>query len=60
MIETTFSRLQKRALVMAIAPAFDPWPANAASLVNRTVLSGLGQPLRAELELGLLRMNWEA
>lgn len=39
---------------MAIASciSYSPWLANAASLGKLTVLSGLGQPLRAELELG--------
>lgn len=54
MNETNLTRFKKRALALAIAScmSLSPLLAEAASLGKLTVLSGLGQPLRAELELG--------
>lgn len=53
MNETNLTRFKKRALALAIASCMSvPLLAEAASLGKLTVLSGLGQPLRAELELG--------
>jgi len=50
MIRTSF---KKRAAAIAVASclSFVPWLAEAASLGKITVLSGLGQPLRAEIEI---------
>ncbi|MGA7477764.1 MAG: FimV/HubP family polar landmark protein [Azonexus sp.] len=50
MIRTSF---KKRATAIAVASclSFAPWLAEAASLGKITVLSGLGQPLRAEIEI---------
>ena len=50
MIRTSF---KKRATAIAVASclSFVPWLAEAASLGKITVLSGLGQPLRAEIEI---------
>jgi pilus assembly protein FimV len=44
---------QKRAVAVAVASclSFAPWAADAAGLGKITVLSGLGQPLRAEVEV---------
>lgn len=44
---------QKRAVAVAVASclSFAPWAADAAGLGKITVLSGLGQPLRAEVEI---------
>ncbi len=51
--ETNIARFNKRVLAMAIAScmAFAPWGAEAAGLGKLTVFSGLGQPLRAELDV---------
>ncbi|MBI2276246.1 MAG: pilus assembly protein [Dechloromonas sp.] len=57
MNETNCSKFKKRAAALAVASclSFAPWVAEAAGLGKLTVLSGLGQPLRAELELGANR-----
>ena len=57
MDETNPSRFKKHAVVLAVASclALAPCFAEAASLGRLTVLSGLGQPLRAEFELGATR-----
>lgn len=57
MNETNCSKFKKRAAAIAVASclSFAPWVAEAAGLGKLTVLSGLGQPLRAELELGANR-----
>lgn len=54
MNETNITRFKKSALALAVASSLSlsPWIAEAASLGRLTVLSGLGQPLRAELDLG--------
>ena len=51
------SNFKKRAAVAAVASclAVTPWFAEAAGLGKITVLSGLGQPLRAELEVNATR-----
>ena len=51
------SNFKKRAAVLAVASclAVTPWLAEAAGLGKITVLSGLGQPLRAELEVNTSR-----
>ena len=51
------SNFKKRAAVAAVASclAVTPWFAEAAGLGKITVLSGLGQPLRAELEVSATR-----
>ncbi len=51
------SKLKKRAVAVAVAScmAFAPWVVQAASLGKITVLSALGQPLRAELEVNATR-----
>lgn len=51
------SKLKKRAVAVAVASclAFAPWAVQAAGLGKITVLSGLGQPLRAELEVSATR-----
>jgi pilus assembly protein FimV len=53
----TNSKLKKRVLAVAVASclSFSPWLAQAAGLGKITVLSGLGQPLRAELEVSATR-----
>jgi len=55
--ETNCSRFKKRAAAIAVASclSLSPWLAEAAGLGKLTVLSGLGQPLRAELELAANR-----
>jgi pilus assembly protein FimV len=55
--ETNCSKFKKRAAALAVASclSFAPFLAEAAGLGKLTVLSGLGQPLRAELELGANR-----
>jgi len=55
--ETKLAKFSKRAAAVAVASclSFGPWVAEAASLGKLTVLSGLGQPLRAELEIGATR-----
>lgn len=57
MNETNCSKFKKRAAALAVASCLSlaPWVAEAAGLGKLTVLSGLGQPLRAELELGASR-----
>lgn len=54
MNETKNSKFKKRAASLAVASclSFAPWVADAAGLGKLTVLSGLGQPLRAELDIG--------
>ena len=54
MNETNRNQFKKRAAAIAVASclSFAPWLAEAAGLGKLTVLSGLGQPLRAEMELG--------
>ncbi|MGV0976167.1 MAG: FimV/HubP family polar landmark protein [Azonexus sp.] len=53
----TQTNFKKRAVAVAIASclSFAPWLAEAASLGKLTVLSGLGQPLRAEIEISASR-----
>lgn len=53
MNETNCSKFKKRAAALAVASCLSlaPWIAEAAGLGKITVLSGLGQPLRAELEV---------
>lgn len=53
MNETNRSKFRKRAAVLAVASCISLVPgfAEAAGLGRLTVLSGLGQPLRAELEI---------
>jgi pilus assembly protein FimV len=55
--ETNCSKFKKRAAALAVASclSFAPWVVQAAGLGKLTVLSGLGQPLRAELDLGATR-----
>jgi pilus assembly protein FimV len=55
--ETNCSKFKKRAAALAVASCLTlaPWLANAAGLGKITVLSGLGQPLRAELEVSANR-----
>ncbi len=57
MNETNCSKFKKRAAALAVASCLSlaPWLANAAGLGKITVLSGLGQPLRAELEVSANR-----
>lgn len=57
MNETNCSKFKKRAAALAVASCLSlaPWIAEAAGLGKLTVLSGLGQPLRAELEIGANR-----
>jgi len=52
--ETRNSKFKKRAAALAVASCLSlaPWIAEAAGLGKLTVLSGLGQPLRAELDIG--------
>ena len=54
MNETNRSKYKKRAVAVAVASCLSlaPWLAEAAGLGKLTVLSALGQPLRAELDLG--------
>lgn len=53
MTETNRSKFNKRAAALAVASCLSvvPWVAEAAGLGRITVFSGLGQPLRAELEI---------
>ncbi|MFZ2268409.1 MAG: FimV/HubP family polar landmark protein [Azonexus sp.] len=53
MTETNRSKFKKRAAALAVASCLSvvPWVAEAAGLGRITVFSGLGQPLRAELEI---------
>ena len=57
MDETNPSGFKRQAIALAVASclALAPCFAEAASLGRLTVLSGLGQPLRAEFELGATR-----
>ena len=57
MPDTTKTNFKKRAVAVAVASclSFAPWLAEAAGLGKLTVLSGLGQPLRAEIELNASR-----
>ena len=54
MNETNRIQFKKRVAAIAVASCLSlaPWLAEAAGLGKLTVLSGLGQPLRAEMELG--------
>ena len=54
MTETKHTKFKKRAAALAVAScmSFTPLFAEAAGLGKLTVLSGLGQPLRAELDIG--------
>jgi pilus assembly protein FimV len=51
---TVQTRFKKRAAALAVASclSISPWIAEAAGLGKITVLSGIGQPLRAELDIG--------
>jgi len=55
--DTIRTSFKKRATAIAVASclSFAPWLAEAASLGKITVLSGLGQPLRAEIEISASR-----
>ncbi|KXB30266.1 hypothetical protein AT959_12980 [Dechloromonas denitrificans] len=57
MTETNRSQFKKRAAALAVASCLSlaPWVAEAAGLGKLTVYSGLGQLLRAELEIGASR-----
>ena len=57
MTDTIRTNFKRRAAAAAVASclSFAPWLAEAASLGKITVLSGLGQPLRAEIELSASR-----
>lgn len=57
MNETNLSRFKKRAAALAVAScvSFAPWVAEAAGIGKLTVLSGLGQPLWAELDVAATR-----
>ena len=57
MTDTIRKNFKRRAAVVAVASclSFAPWLAEAASLGKITVLSGLGQPLRAEIEISASR-----
>ena len=57
MTDTIRTSFKKRATAIAVASclSFVPWLAEAASLGKITVLSGLGQPLRAEIEISASR-----
>lgn len=54
MNETNHIKFKKRAAALAVASCMSlaPWFAEAAGLGKLTVLSALGQPLRAELDIG--------
>ncbi len=54
---TVHIRFKKRAVALAVASclSISPWIAEAAGLGKLTVLSGIGQPLRAELDIGATR-----
>lgn len=55
--DMTKTNFKKRAGALAVASclSFAPWLAEAAGLGKITVLSGLGQPLRAEIEINASR-----
>lgn len=57
MKNTINTNFKKRAAALAVASCLSitPWLAEAAGLGKITVLSGLGQPLRAELEVNASR-----
>mgnify|MGYP003376762613 CR=1 FL=1 len=57
MTDTIRTNFKRRAAAVAVASclSFAPWLAEAASLGKITVLSGLGQPLRAEIEISASR-----
>ncbi len=57
MTDTIRTNFKRRAAAAAVASclSFAPWLAEAASLGKITVLSGLGQPLRAEIEISASR-----
>ena len=57
MIGTNSSMFKKRALALAVASclSFSPLVAEAAGIGKLTVLSGLGQPLKAELDVAANR-----
>ncbi|HEX6733551.1 MAG TPA: FimV/HubP family polar landmark protein, partial [Azonexus sp.] len=57
MNETNCHKFKKRAAALAVASCLSlaPWIAQAAGLGKITVLSGLGQPLRAELDVSANR-----
>ena len=57
MNETVHIRFKRRAVALAVASclSISPWIAEAAGLGKLTVLSGIGQPLRAELDIGATR-----
>ena len=57
MNETNRSKFKMRAAALAVASfmSLAPWGAEAAGIGKLTVLSGLGQPLRAELEIAANR-----
>jgi pilus assembly protein FimV len=50
-VRKTDHRKQFRASILALALALAPWSAEAAGLGRLTLLSALGEPLRAEIEL---------
>ncbi len=60
MTETKHTKFKKRAAALAVAScmSFAPLFAEAAGLGKLTVLSGLGQPLRAELEIGAAKEEY--
>ena len=53
----TQTKFKKRLVTVAVASclSFAPWLVEAASLGKITVLSGIGQPLRAEIEISATR-----
>lgn len=57
MADNIRTNFKKRAAAVAVASclSFAPWLVEAASLGRITVLSGLGQPLRAEIEINASR-----
>ena len=57
MNETNRSKFKMRAAALAVASfmSLAPWGAEAAGIGKLTVLSGLGQPLRAELDIAANR-----
>ena len=57
MNETNHFRFKKRAAALAVASCLSlaPWVAEAAGIGKLTVLSGLGQPLRAEVDVAANR-----
>ena len=57
--KTKYSTMKIRASLLATALACMPFAANAAGLGKITVLSGLGQPLRAEVEVSATKAELE-